>query len=146
MLERNVSRRHLLATAAAVVAVGSAVAGCATNATTGQPELNPAVIDFISNAVATAAKYLPSVESIASIAAALFGPGYATIVQIGSQAINTVISALISAVSNLTPPAQARLRAKLRATAPGLQVPIGSVRVTGPNGPVVITVVGTRVG
>lgn len=141
---RELSRRSLLGSAALLGA--AALGGCTTNPTTGQPELNPAVIDAIQSAVATVANYIPAVESIAATAAALFGPGYASLVQIGSTAINTVISALESVVSGLTPPAQARLKAKLKATAPGgVPVNIGTIRVVGPNGPMNITVTGTRV-
>lgn len=139
----SMSRRHLLAGAALLTA--ASVGGCVTNPATGQPELSPAVIDFVTNTVATVAKYIPAAESIAATAAALFGPGYATIVQIGSAAINTLISALESVVGNLSPTQSARLMSKLRATAPNVLIPIGSITVTGPNGPIKVNVVGTRV-
>lgn len=140
------SRRLLLAgVAPGVILAAASLGGCVTNPATGQPELSPSVIDFITNSVATVAKYIPAAESIAATAAALFGPGYATIVQIGSAAINTLISALESVVTNLTPTQSARLMTKLRATAPGVLVPIGFITVTGPNGPIKVNVVGTRV-
>lgn len=140
----ELSRRNLLGTIA-LLGGGIELGACTTNPTTGQVGLNPAVIDFITSAVATVAQYLPSAESIAATAAALFGPGYAAIVQIGSSAINTVIAALESAVSGLSQPAQARLMAKLKASASTLLVNIGTIHVTGPNGPSTVTVTGTRV-
>lgn len=139
----NMSRRGLLA---GVALLGAAsLGGCVTNPSTGQPQLSPSVIDFVTNAVATVAKYIPAAESIAATAAALFGPGYASIVQIGSAAINTLIQALQSVVTNLTPKQSARLRSKLRAAAPNVLVDIGTITVTGPNGPIRITITGTRV-
>lgn len=142
---RELSRRSLLGSVALLGAV-AALGGCVTNPSTGQPELNPTVIDAVQSAVATAANYIPAVESIAATAAALFGPGYASLVQIGSTAINTLISALESVVSNLTTSAKLQLHQRLGATAPGgVPVNIGTIRITGPNGPVNIVVTGTRV-
>jgi hypothetical protein len=138
------SRRRLLMSGVGLLGAG-VLGGCATNPSTGQPELSPTVVDAIQNAVATAAQYIPAVESIAATAAALFGPGYATIVQIGSSALNTLIAALESVVSNLTTNAKLALKSKLGATAPGIPVSIGTIRVTGPSGPQTITVTGTRV-
>lgn len=131
------SRRQLLSTAIPAAAA-IAVAGCTTNATTGQPELDPSVIDAIQAGVAKIAQYIPAVESIAATAASLFGPGYAALVTLGSQAINTLISALSNVVTSLTPTQQARLHAKLKAAAPTVPVTIG---VT-PGG---VTVIGYRV-
>lgn len=139
------SRRLLLASAAPLALMAIGVGGCVTNPTTGQPELDPTVIDAIQNAVATVAQYIPSVESIAETAAALFGPGYASIVEIGSAAINTLVSALESAVSNLTTSARLRLRARLKASAPTNAVNIGTVTVQTSSGPTTITVTGYHV-
>lgn len=138
---KSMTRRNMLVLAAGVSATAATLAGCVTNPATGQPELDPTVIDAIQNAVATVAQYIPSVESIAATAAGLFGPGYATIVQIGSAAINTLVSTLESAVSNLTPAAQGRLHARLRASAPSMAVSIGSIMVNGQT----ITVTGYKV-
>jgi hypothetical protein len=111
------SRRRLLAT----VAPAAVLAGCGTTITNGQVNLPPAVIDFIVAAVAFAAKYVPTVESIAATAAALFGPAYVTAVTIGSQAINAVIAYLSNLVAPPPTPsaAQRRLAAYLKAAAPG---------------------------
>lgn len=133
------SRRQLFVTAAPAALMSAfALAGCATNPTTGQPELDPAVIDAIQAGVAKVAQYIPAVESIAATAASLFGPGFVALVTLGSQAINSLIQALSNVVTNLNPPAQARLRAKLRATAPTVPVTIGTTS-TG------VTVIGYRV-
>jgi hypothetical protein len=53
------------------------------------------------------ASYTPAIESIASVAAGLFGPGYAGIVTVGSAAVNALESALESLLANL--PAGGRL-------------------------------------
>ena len=116
------SRRQLLVSAAPAAAL--VVAGCATGPN-GQPELDPAVIDAIQAGVAKIAQYIPAVESIAATAASLFGSGYVAIVTIGSNAINALIQTLANVITNLTPPAQARLRAKLRTSSPLLPVSIG---------------------
>jgi hypothetical protein len=87
---------------AAVAIPAIAVSGCALfqqNAN-GSYGLSAAVLTFISNAVAAVASYIPAAESIAATAASLFGPAYATIVSIGSTAINTVISYLQNLVAN----------------------------------------------
>ena len=121
----NISRRKLLAGIAPAGLL--AVAGCATTTTNGVTTvtLDPKVIGFVQTAVADAAKYIPAVESIVATAASLFGPQYAAIVTFGSNAINTLIAALESAVSSLTPPAAARLGARLRASSPTSPVLIG---------------------
>ena len=111
----QLTRRTLL-NGIAPGAVAIAIAGCTTNATTGVISLDPAVIDFIQNAVAAAAKYIPAAESIAQTAAALFGPAYSAIVTAGSAAANQIIAFLENAVTNLTPAASARLRARFGAT------------------------------
>jgi hypothetical protein len=129
------SRRKLLMSAATLST--AVVAGCATNPTTGQPELDPAVIDAVQSGVAAVAQYIPAVESIAATAASLFGPGYAALVQVGSSALNALIQALAGLVTNLTPPASARLHARLRAAGPNVPVVIGKI-----GG---VTVVGYRV-
>ena len=134
----QITRRMLLATAAPAAAF--AVAGCATDPTTGLPtgQLSPSVIDFIQNAVAAAAKYIPTVESIVEQAAALFGPGYSAIITAGSTALNSVIATLSSIVTSLTPAASSKFRARLRATSPSAPMVVG----TTPQG---VTVTGFRV-
>lgn len=130
------TRRSLLASAAPAVAL--AVAGC-TTAQVAQFNTDwTTVVGAIQSAVATVAKYVPTVESIAATAASLFGPTYETAVQVGSAAFNTVIATLVNIVSNLTPPAAARLNARLRASAPSAAILIG----TTPQG---VTVTGFKV-
>jgi hypothetical protein len=96
------------------------------------------VASAIQQGVAEAAQYIPTVESIVSTAAGLFGPQYEALVQIGTAAFNQVVSTLINLVNNLSPPASARLRARLRGSSPRTPIAIGTV--TTPNG--VVNVVG----
>lgn len=119
----SLTRRSLLISAAPMA---MAAAGCTTNPTTGQEEINPSVLDFIQNAVADAAQFIPEATSIVSTAVSLFGPQWAGLVTIGSQAIQTLITTISSVVTSLTPPAQARLRAKLKAVSPTTSVTIGT--------------------
>ena len=102
-----------------------AVAGCTTNATTGQLELDPAVVDAVQSAVANIAKYIPTVESIITTAATLF-PAYGTVVQIGTAAFNTLVQALTSIVTGLTQAQSARLAARLRASSSAAPVVVGT--------------------
>lgn len=113
-----INRRTMLATATALPIAGC---GITINPTTGVVTLPPAVIDFITAAVAFVAKYIPTAEAIAAVAASLFGPAYVSIVTIGSDAINKVIAYLENLIAPPpTPtPAQARLGARLHALAPG---------------------------
>lgn len=121
----KLTRRHLLTTA--IPASALVVAGCVTNPSTGQPELDPTIIDAIQAAVATAAQYIPTVESIVSLAASLFGSGYVAIVQIGTTAFNTLVNALSNIVNNLSAPAKVALRGRLRASSPVAPVVIGTI-------------------
>ena len=125
------SRRQLLSSA--IPAAGAfALAGCTTTTdpTTGATSvtLDPSVIQAIQTAVSAAVKYIPAVESILSTAASLFGPAYAAVVTFGSNAVNTVISALIGVVTKLTPAAAAKLGDRLMVSAPGQPVVIGVTR------------------
>lgn len=138
------TRRNLLTSAAGLGVV--ALAGCTTTTdpTTGVVTLglNASVTDFIQSAVAAAAKYIPTVESIVATAAGLFGSQYAAIVTAGSAALNAVVSALTNVVTQLVPAAQAKMRARLRASSPTAPVAIGSIVV---NGGTVITVHGYQI-
>jgi hypothetical protein len=135
------SRRRMLSTSAVGAVAGAlALAGCAevTNPTTGVVsfQLTPAVTDFIQSAVAAAAKYIPTIESIAATAASLFGPVYGGLVTAGSAALNQVIAVLTNAANTLAPPAAAAMHARLRSAAgPSSAVLIGitpgNVEVTG---------------
>jgi hypothetical protein len=128
----KLTRRMLLTTA--VPAAGAlALAGCtAAQIATYQAEW-ATVVGEIQSAVATAASYVPTVETIAEEAAALFGPQYEAIVAAGSAALNEIVAVLTNVVSNLTPPASAKLRARLRAAPLNTPVSIG----TTPQGVVV---------
>jgi hypothetical protein len=120
---KSQSRTLLLAAVAP-----AALAACATNPTTGAVTLDASVVTFIQNAVATAAKYIPTINSIATAAASLFGPGYVATVQFGSAAVNTVINALVGVVGTLSLAAASRLSSKLSVADPGTPVLIGRLR------------------
>jgi hypothetical protein len=131
------SRRSLLISAAPAAAA-LALAGC-TTAQVQQFETQwSTIVGEIQTAVAAAAKYVPTVESIAETAASLFGPEYVTAVTAGSAAFNAIVATLVNVVNNLTPPASARLHARLRASSPSAAVLIG----TTPQG---VTVTGFKV-
>jgi hypothetical protein len=122
------TRRSLLSSATVAVPA-IALAGCGSVVTPPVITLPSSIIDFIQSAVSAVAKYIPTVESIASLAAALFGPQWAGLIQMGSAALNTLIQYLQS----LAPAASAVLRAVPRRTV----MPIGIIQT--PNGPVQIT-------
>ena len=133
---QNMTRRSLLSSSA-VGAAALAVAGCTTNPTTGAITLDPNVIDAIQSGVALVAKFLPTVESIVQQAASLFGPAYAAVVTLGSQALNALVASLAGVIGTLTPPAAAALNRRLGASSPTSPVVIGVTR-TG------VTVLGYR--
>jgi hypothetical protein len=128
-MQNILTRRSLLSSVAAGSAT-LALAGCATstNPTTGAVTvgLSPAVADFIQSAVAAAAKYIPTIESIAATAASLFGPAFGTAVQIGTAALNQVIAVLTNVVTSLVPAASARLKGRLRGSSAITPVTIGT--------------------
>jgi hypothetical protein len=128
------NRRTLLITTA-LGATGIAVAGCSTTQIATFEAEWATVAGQVQNAVSIAAKYVPTIESIAATAASLFGPQYVVLVTAGSAAFNQVVQALVSVVANLTPPASARLMVRLRASSPNVPVTIGvtaaGVKVTG---------------
>lgn len=133
------TRRNLLA-ASALAAGGSALAGCSNILGTGigisvssgtvSISLPQSVITFIQNAVNVAQQYIPTAESILQEAASLFpNQTISEVITVGSDAINTVISALEQLVAPapttpVTTTASAelnrhlvrRMGAKLRAT------------------------------
>lgn len=127
------TRRTLLASAAPAMAI--AAAGCTTAQVTAFQNQWNTVVTQIQSLVAQAASYVPTVETIAAEAAALFGPTYESMVTVGSAALNTIVQTLTNVVTALTPPAQATLRARLRASSPMKAVNIGTtpegVAVTG---------------
>ena len=129
----QLSRRTLLISIAPGAAL--AVAGCST-AQIAQYQADWAtIVGDIQAGVAAAASYVPTVETIAAEAAALFGPQYTAIVTAGSAALNQIIAVLINVANNLTPPAASRMRARLRSSSLGSPITIGTspqgVRVEG---------------
>lgn len=130
----NLSRRKLLTTS--VLGVGAlALANCTTAQITSFETQWATVAGQIQNAVAAAGTYVPTIESIAETAASLFGPQYATLIAAGSAAFNQIVATLTNVVTNLSPPASAKLGARLRASSPQVPVTIGTtatgVKVTG---------------
>jgi hypothetical protein len=126
----EMNRRKLLAGAAPLAAI--AVVDCA-GVQTPVPVPTPipgtvisSVIDFIQAAVNIGARYVPTVETIAAVAASLFGPQWVTIVQVGSAAINALIQSLQNVLNVQPPPVQARLRGFMAAN-PGTPVVIGTI-------------------
>jgi hypothetical protein len=127
--------RRKLFTTAALGATALALANCtATQIATAQADW-ASIVGSIQAAVASAATYIPTVESIAETAAGLFGPTYEALVTAGSAAFNQIVATLTNVVNNLSPAASGRLMARLKASAPNVPVVIGvtstGVQVTG---------------
>jgi hypothetical protein len=101
----QITRRHLFVLGSTTVA-GAALAGCATFApyiqhnSDGSYGLSAQTIAYIQQAVSYANKYVPAAESIAAIAASLFGPQYSAMVVVGSSAANQIIAALENLLAN----------------------------------------------
>lgn len=127
----NLSRRTLLTSVAPGAAL--AVAGCSTAQVAQYQAEWATIVGQIQAGVAKVASYIPTVETIAAEAAALFGPQYTAIVTAGSAALNQIIAVLINVANNLTPPAASKMRARLRSSSPGAPITIG----TSPQGVVV---------
>lgn len=118
---KTVNRRALLG--GAVAAVGAvALAGCSADQIKNFETQWASVAAKVQSAVAVAAKYVPTVESIAATAASLFGPQYAGIVQVGTAVFNQLVQTLVNVVANISPPA---LSAKLAASSPSIPTVIG---------------------
>jgi len=104
-MQTSITRRHLFVLGS-TAAASAALAGCATFApyiqqnADGSYGLSPMVIAYIQQVVSKASQYVPAIESIAAIAASLFGPQYSAAVVIGSNALNQVIAALENLVTN----------------------------------------------
>jgi hypothetical protein len=133
-MKKSMSRRGMLSTAAVLVA-GAALAGCSTTQIATAQADWATIVGNIQAAVAQAATYIPTVESIVETAAGLFGPTYAAIVAAGTAAFNQIVATLSNVVTSLTPAASSRLSARLRASSPLAPVTIGvtstGVQVTG---------------
>lgn len=134
MLEHNFSRRRALLVGAA--AVGALALGACSADQIAQAEATWATVaGQIQSAVSVAVGYIPTIESIAETAAGLFGPTYAALVTAGSALFNQIVQTLVNVVGQLSPPAQGRLRVRLRASSPAVPIVIGQtvngVTVTG---------------
>jgi hypothetical protein len=130
----KINRRFLLS-GAALAGAAIALGACSSQQVATFEADWGAVEDALQSAVAQAAKYVPTVESIVATAASLFGPQYTALVQIGTAAFNQVVTALTNVVGALTPPALAQMRRALATSSPNLPVAIGrtlqGVAVTG---------------
>ena len=129
-----INRRTLLGGVALTGLV--AVAGCTTSQVTAFEAQWATIAGQIQYVVSNSvAAYIPTIESIAETAASLFGPQYIAIVQVGTAAFNAIVATLENIVNNLTPPASAHLRMKLKGSSPSVPVVIGTtsggVRVMG---------------
>jgi hypothetical protein len=139
IMESKIVNRRALLSGAALLAGGVALAGCSAAQIASAEAQWATIVGQIQSAVAVGAQYIPTIESIVATAASLFGPGYAAIVQVGTAAFNQIVSTLTTIVTNLSPPAAARLRASLRGSAPSAPVTIG-VTTGG------VSVIGYRLG
>lgn len=117
--------RRTLLTSAALGAGAIALGACSTaQIATAQADW-ASIVGSIQAAVATAATYIPTVESIAETAAGLFGPTYEALVTAGSAAFNQIVATLTNVVNNLSPVASSRLRVRLSASSPLAPIVIG---------------------
>ena len=111
-------------------AAASTLAGCATGPS-GQPEINPAFVDAVIAALQAgcgiAVNFLPTVSSVASVVAALFGPGAVATVQTISGAVASVAAEICSAVP---PAAAASLKLRLAGSSYSAPVYVGTTTTT----------------
>jgi hypothetical protein len=108
----------------------STLAGCATNPSTGGLEISPAFIDSVIAALqagCSAVTFIPTAESIASVVAALFGPGAVATVQTVGGAVASVAAEICSAVP---PAAVASLKLRLAGSSYSTPVYIGTTTTT----------------
>jgi hypothetical protein len=118
--------RRTLLVSTAPAAAALAVAGCSTTQISSFETAWASIVDTVQAAVAQAASYIPTVESIAATAASLFGPAWQAAVAAGTVVVNQIIAVLTNVVTNLTPPASAALHAKLRASSVDAPVVVGT--------------------
>jgi len=119
----QMTRRALLAGASLGAVV--AVAGCTTAQISTFEAQWTSIVDAVQAAVAAAAKYIPTVETIAATAASLFGPAWQAAVAAGTVVVNQIVATLTNVVNNLSPPAQARLQARLRGSSVSSPIVVG---------------------
>ena len=125
-----ISRRAILASAATVPAV--ALAACSTTQIQNFEAQWAAAQAWIAQQVQVVTKVLPTVESIAAVAAGLFGPSYQALVTIGSGLANQVIAAIVAVINAAAPPPTPAPQAKLKAMLHGGSVASVVVGNTGP--------------
>jgi hypothetical protein len=136
-MKENIMNRRTLLTGTILGAAGLALANCTTAQVTQFETEWATIAGDIQSAVSTAAGYIPTIESVAETAASLFGPSYVTLVTAGSAAFNQIVATLEAVVANLTPPASAKLHARLKASSPAAPIAVG-VTTTG------VTVIGWK--
>ena len=108
--------------------LGLFAAGCSTNPTTGTPEIDPAFIDDVTQAltqVCAAQAFIPTATTVADDVAALFGAGAIPVIQTISGSVQKVAADLCSAVPT-APAASGKLRAALRGSSLNVPVTIGT--------------------
>lgn len=97
----QISRRNLLAAAAPAAL---ALAGCTATQVANFDAQWAAAQAWIAQQVQNLTKVLPTIESIASIAAGLFGPTYQAIVAAGSALANQIVSTIANVITAASPP------------------------------------------
>ncbi len=122
-------RLLLLGTAGAAMLAGSGMGGLATCSSTGGVVLNPAVIDAIQAAVATACGYVPAVSTLVAIVGASF-PAVAGVATIATTVLEQIAALLCASYK-----AQMSPSGELKATPMAGTVPIHGLHVV--NGKIV---------
>jgi len=124
----QMTRRKMLGGAALIVpAAALALAGCTSAQIAVFEQDWTTFVQQVQSVVNEVQSYIPTIESVAATMAALFGPEWAATVALTSQIINEVIAAIESALGQLPASARVAVRARLRASAPGTEVTIGTI-------------------
>jgi hypothetical protein len=124
LTSKAVSRRSLL-TGVALAGAGIALGACSAAQVQTFETQWATIAGQIQQAVAKAAAYIPTIETIAATAASLFGPEYVALIQVGTAAFNQIVATLTNVVNSLSPPASARLAARLATSSALVPVTIG---------------------
>jgi hypothetical protein len=120
-----IDRRLFMSGAASI-----SLAACATNPSTGGLEISPSFVDAVVVALQAgcgAVTFIPTVESVASVVAALFGAGAVATVQSVGGAVQTVAAEICSAVP---PVAAASLKLRLAGSSYSAPVYVGTTTTT----------------
>ena len=99
----NTTRRKLLSTAAlgpTLFATGGAAGGAVVSCQGGQVVVDPAVLNAIQQAVATACGFIPAVTTIVALVAASF-PAAAGATTIATEVVNQISAILCTSKPNL---------------------------------------------